>query len=399
MNSSYEEMSPDQQAAVDTIASEAGPFWLTGPAGTGKSYVINYLRENVLGCVVTATTGMAAQLIQGRTLHSFACIIPRKGVIRSGKADERMRQASMLIVDEASMMNELLLSELFERIRMAQASPKLVLVGDLLQLPPVEGNMLFESDHWDTFTELRLTENHRQHEGEFIEVLHKVRGYRVDDQVRGFVDSRTVPTLPDDCTHLMSLRRKVADRNDEKLRELSGKKHTFPWDTKIVAQDKVDRISFKNARFPETLDVKVGARVVMLTNHPDGDWVNGSAGYVTEIDPKGYISVDLDNGGTVSTARTTEELFDADGNVLASITQYPMMLAWALTIHKSQGMTLEKVGVDLAHHFAAGMTYVAMSRCRTAEGLYLTGVLQELKRDPRIVKYARRRKAAQAEAS
>ena len=392
MTPSYEEMSEDQKLAVDTITQDPGPFFLTGPAGTGKSYVISYLRDQFPTCAVTATTGMAAQLIQGRTLHSFAMIIPRKGVIRSEKANQRMRNTDLLVVDEASMMNGLLLTELYERIRQAQAHPKVVLVGDLLQLPPVEGEMLCECDEWEQFTELRLKENHRQHEGEFIEVLHKIRRYVIDDQVQEFVKSRTVGDLPDDCTHLMSRKNAVQSRNLQKLRELRGKPRTYPWSVNVVQKDKADKIKYSNVRFPDELQVKSGARIVLLTNHPEGWWVNGSTGEVVDVLPE-YVTVRLDNGQHYDVEPAKECIYDGDGNVMAEITQIPMLLAWALTIHKSQGMTLDKVGVDMRNHFAAGMTYVALSRCREAEGLFLTGNLGKLVPDPRIVKWAKKKRA------
>ncbi len=389
---SLDAMSDDQKAAVEAITSRPGPFFLTGPAGSGKSYVINYLRNAIPDTVVCATTGMAAQIIHGRTIHSFAVIIPRKGVINSSAADRRMRECELLIIDEASMMNTLLLNQIYERIERSNANPTICLVGDLFQLPPVEGDMITDAPIFESFEIMRLSTQHRQHEGLFIDVLGDLRKGKRSERLVEFIAGRTFSELPDDVTHLMSHKRKVGIRNMQKLNELPGEGVEFEWRKEIV-DDPYDKADYRRARFPDFLEVKVGARVVLLNNHSGGMWVNGSTGEITEIRDNA-VDVRLDRGGyVVAVGRHKEELLDGSGKVLATVEQLPLQLAWALTIHKSQGMTLDRVGVDLRNHFASGMTYVALSRCRTAEGLYLTGKLGSISVDPRVIKFAKKLKA------
>jgi ATP-dependent exoDNAse (exonuclease V) alpha subunit len=131
------------------------------------------------------------------------------------------------------------------------------------------------------------------------------------------------------------------------------------------------------ARFASVLSLKDDARVMLLTNDSLDRWVNGSTGIVSSIEV-GAVWVRLDSGEEVEVTKTDEEILDGDGNVICTIRQYPIQLAWATTIHKSQGSTIDRVGIDLNGHFETGQTYVAMSRCRTADGLFLVGTLRGL---------------------
>ncbi len=375
-------LSPDQLEAYTTIINERGPFFLTGPAGSGKSYIIDFLRNSIKGCCVTATTGSAALLIKGRTLHSFAGIHPTWGVIQSEKIDQRIRACSVLVIDEVSMADVTLLDQLYIRFARAGHEPKIILVGDFLQLPPVNGESLFDSPRWPDFKVLKLTQQHRQSDTNFITILNKIRIGELTEEVREFIRSRTFDDLPDDCTHLMAHRESVDDRNMSKLAELPGQRWAAPWEVDVIYTKKgktkeVTQKDLDKSRFPEKLYLKINARVVLLTNDPEGRWVNGSTGTVTAV-TKGTVKVKLDSGSEYSVGRAQDEILDADGNPCCVINQYPIRLAWALTIHKAQGMSMDRVGVDLDFHFAAGQTYVALSRCRSAEGLFLKGSIANL---------------------
>lgn len=379
-------LSPDQKLAFDTImADPTGSFFLTGPAGSGKSFVVDHIRSTIPKVAVTATTGAAAQLIQGRTLHSFAGIHPTWGVINSPKADERIRKCDILIIDEISMADPKLLMQVFQRFSRAGKAPKIVLVGDFLQLPPVEGACLFEADFWPMFKVLRLRQAHRQKDDAFISALNDIRIGKMTDQVNALISSRRVSVLPQDCTQLVS-RRDVAEQiNVERLVTLPGQLYRSTWILDLKDEDKPP-LDLSKSRFVEVLQLKNDARVVLLTNEPDGLWVNGSTGVVDSVS-NGSVRVKLDNGKTVSVSKITDDVFDGDGRVVASITQYPIRLAFALTIHRSQGMSIDRIGVNLDNHFAAGQTYVALSRCKTSEGLYLCGNLQRLIVDARALKF------------
>lgn len=386
-------LSADQREAVETILQDDGPFFLTGEAGSGKTFVINHLRHRAGNCVVTAMTGTAAQLVCGRTLHSFASIHPVYGVVRSKKANDRVRNCDLLIIDEISMASDEVLRQLRKRFEYAGHFPKLLMVGDFLQLPPVEGEKLFESPSWRECTRLVLTHQHRQVDISFISALNDLRTGDMSQRVRALIAERSFRSLPDDCVHLMAYRSSARARNREKLRELPGSAFTSVMEvcppkrlSKRAKPKKPTMGQISRARFVDTLVLKVGARVVLLTNDPAHRWVNGSTGEVSEI--SGSIMVQLDNGKAVSVGMASEDLLDGDGKIICTIKQYPLQLAWALTIHKGQGMTMDRVGVDLNGHFETGQTYVALSRCRTKEGLFLTGNLERVIVDEKALRYS-----------
>ena len=386
-------LSEDQQEAADLIEKEDGPFFLTGPAGCGKSFLIEHLRKN-RSVNVCATTGIAAQLVRGRTVHSFLGIHPQRGVFPSYLADQRVKATNLLIIDEISMASSELLDQIVERFEMAEHWPKIVAVGDLLQLPPVDGGFIYENPMWETFRIIRLTTIHRQHDDEFIGALNDLRVGNLSQKVHDLIASRRVDELPTDCTQLYPHKATVEKTNLQRLASLPGKEHIFKWEVvhrrKMKDKSKEEALfqrACARARFPKTLYLKEGARICMLNNHPDGLWVNGSTGEVNGFE-RDRILVTLDNGRSVSVGHNLgvsylmeEQIFLSDDTPDLVIRQYPMMLAWALTAHKSQGMTLDRVGIDLSNHFAPGMTYVALSRCRTKEGLYLVGDVSPIKVD------------------
>lgn len=381
--------SQDQRKAINMIESAPGNFFLTGPAGSGKSFIISRLehewKEKKRNVVVTATTGVAAQLVKGRTLHSYLGIHPRHGVIDSPAADERVANTDLLIVDEISMASSKLISQMFRRFKNAFHLPKVLAVGDFLQLPPVEGEFAFENVLWQTFRQLNLTGNHRQRDPGFIDPLNDLRVGKITDRVRKLIAERSRDELPKDCTHLSAHRATVEEINSRRLEALPGRRYRSVWDVvreKRVKGKDATAVDESKVRFVKELDLKIGARVVLLTNNISENgvisWVNGSTGEVVDIS-KGCVSVLLDSNASVVNVQPEEETtYDADGNELFTIRQFPMMLAFALTIHKSQGMTLDKVGVDLGRHFASGQTYVALSRCKTKGGLFLKGELTEV---------------------
>ncbi len=373
-------LSEDQIRAVQTIRTERGPFFLTGPAGSGKSYVIEYLKTAVPRSRVTAMTGMAAQLIGGTTLHAFAGIHPIHGVV-GNKANDRVRACDLLIIDEISMCNLELLHQLYIRFRRAAHVPKLVTVGDFMQLPPVEGQQLFETRPWTCFKKLELQKQHRQQQPLFVDILSDIRLGRLTPRAQELLRMRWVPVLPDDCTRLFALRAGAEEVNEQKLEELPGPAFASDWSIQYdekFRNEEPPQIDERRIRFPKTLRIKPGARVVMLTNDPGQKWVNGSTGTVLSIEPGNHVQVRLDRGHTITAFKAEEPVVAPGGAVVARVIQYPMALAWALTIHKAQGMTLDRVGVDLQGHFAPGQTYVALSRCRSMEGLFLTGELYRL---------------------
>lgn len=329
------ELSQDQKDAVKDILTGDGPFFLVGIAGSGKSTVINYLRSTEPGVSVTATTGLAAQLIGGHTLHHFAGIHPEKGVLSSWQANYRVSKTKILVVDEASMMDEELFDKLLERIKEAKAKLKIVLSGDFLQLPPVSSEPFYKSKYWEHFKVIKLTTCHRQKDIEFLDILNDIRCGKKTERVSNFIQAKTVSSLPEDCTHLMSHRDKVEIRNKQKLEEIKGKEFRFEWNLSDYTETPSEANLIKNARMIESLHVKVGARVMLLNNDKDYRWVNGSTGTIVDVrEDIDLIYVQLDFGRVVEVNRIIEEITNADGFIVYTIEQYPIMLAFAVTIHK-----------------------------------------------------------------
>lgn len=380
-------LSKDQQEAINMITSRPGPFFLTGEAGTGKSFLVQHLKESQKGCVVTAMTGAAAQLVEGRTLHSFAGIHPQYGVVRSKRADHAIKKCKLLIIDEISMASTEVMEQLYERFNRAKAWPKVLMVGDFLQLPPVEGSVLFDNQDWENCQTIRLVTPHRQSDHNFLDILNDIRRGNLTERVRDFVASRRVDELPDDCSHLMARREPVRVRNVRKLEELPGQTRTsrmmVEYEKKKKKDDQTARY-LSRSRFPHILHLKEKARVVLLTNEPTGRWVNGSTGQVAYIE-HGTVGIDLDKGSLVEVSKEEESVLDGDGKRVCTICQYPILLAWAMTIHRAQGSTIDRVGVDLNGHFETGQTYVAISRCRTADGLFLVGNINRLMVDEKAL--------------
>jgi ATP-dependent exoDNAse (exonuclease V) alpha subunit len=382
-------LSVDQLNAVQTILnSKSDVVFLCGAAGTGKSTVVNYLRRTLTHTAVTASTGLAAQIIQGRTIHSFAGIYPKKGAVNSKKANERMENIKWLFIDEGSMVDEWLLIEIFERCKMSGNLPKIILIGDFLQLPPVNAKPLYKSELWGCIEVVPLKTIHRQADQYFIEILNDFRSGQKTERLMEFVRSHTVNTLSDDCTHIMSYRAEAEKRNKERLNSIPYKETAFKWEVthlKRYEKDKEeqkerDEEKLQQARFVEDLVLKKSARIMMLNNEMDGRWVNGSTGIVQKITGNA-VYVHLDSGRSERVEPCSEAIFGDDGSSLFNIRQFPMQLAFGNTIHKTQGCTLDKIGINLNNLFCNGMAYVAVSRCRTANGIELAGELGEIKVD------------------
>jgi ATP-dependent exoDNAse (exonuclease V) alpha subunit len=269
------------------------------------------------------------------------------------------------------MVNSNMFDLTMDALRNAAPAIKLVCVGDFMQLPPVPpGRFAFYSDNWRHITPIVLSTQHRQNDRFFIDALYDIRTGQVTDRLKELLAQRTTYQLPKDSTLLASRNDAVLSVNNARLMELPGETREYEWDLKIKDQYMTEDKVLKRCRFTNMLYLKPEARVVLLTNTED--WKNGSTGKVTKCGTR-VIHVELDSGRKVVVDRTKEEVIGGDKQVQAVITQFPMKLAFALTIHKAQGMTMDRVSVDMSRHFAPGHTYVALSRCRTKEGLFLFG--------------------------
>lgn len=401
-----------QETALGILQTGTNVF-LTGEPGSGKTHTVNsyvrWLREHGVVPAITASTGIAATHIGGMTLHSW-CGIGIKKSLTSHDLDtladnervvRRVRSASVLIVDEVSMLSAQTLSmaEAVCRKLRRQDKPfgglQVVLVGDFFQLPPVVAReerfdnrlgfgenstgeapapFAFQAQAWKSanLVVCYLTEQHRQENAAFLELLSTVRAGATSEHTHTALTTRHVGTgrIPTDLPRLYAHNVDVDRVNEERLAAIPGpaEKFNMLW----RGPDRLVETLKRGCLSPETLSLKVGARVMFTKNNPDGSFVNGTVGEV-----QSFGDDDLPVVRTLPGRRIHVEPMEwtiTDGTrVLARISQLPLRLAWAITIHKSQGMTLDAAVMDLSQAFEYGQGYVALSRVRSLAGLHLLG--------------------------
>jgi ATP-dependent exoDNAse (exonuclease V) alpha subunit len=375
--------------------------FLTGAAGSGKTYTlnqfINWAKEMGKKVAVTASTGIAATHLNGQTIHSFSGM----GILDHWdpnlllqKSFQRMkapaiRKCELLIIDEISMLG----AQQFEMVdKIFQAVHKnsdpfggiqIVVCGDFFQLPPISksprrpAKFAFESPHWDAteFAVCYLGEQFRHQDQSFHGLLESIRSDQVESGHLTALDQRIIAAPSFDTTHLYTRNLNVDNYNLGQLRKIQEELFTFQM-TQSGAEAKVASLK-RNCLAPELLQVKVGALVMALKNDYTGKYVNGSIGTVIDFsesadDEQPWPIVEFRNGNT---CKMTPEKWEFVENFLpsAKIVQVPLRLAWAVTIHKSQGLTLDSAYIDLTTAFELGMGYVALSRVRKLEDLTLKG--------------------------
>ncbi len=389
----------EQQAIFEQIEASLDHFFITGKAGTGKSHLLRYLKQNThKSCVVVAPTGVAALNVGGQTIHSLFKLPPsliNHGAVTVGyKTKELLSHVDMIIIDEVSMVRADLMDGIDSVMRQAKRSDlafggtQVVMFGDLFQLPPVVsdrelhryfaqttgGAYFFQARVWQkvSFSLLELHYNYRQQDAELIELLNAVRLGDVDDQV---LERLNVRVSRDDSAGVLTLattNNRVMQINMARLRQISSQSYIYQADV----QGDLSRRDFPAE---ERLELKVGAQVMMLKNDREKRWVNGTVGSVAGL-KNNSIKVKID-GSVYPVEREVwnkiryfynKEQKRIEEEVIGQFTQYPLKLAWAITIHKSQGHTYDAVRIDLERGaFAHGQTYVALSRCRTLKGITL----------------------------
>lgn len=424
-------LAPEQQAVFDAIETTLENLFVTGRAGTGKSTLLNYLSENTSkNLVICAPTGVAALNVGGQTIHSLfrlpIGVIADNDIDQSAELRKLLSTIDTLVIDEVSMVNADLLDAIDRSLRQARGKRneafggvQVVLFGDPYQLAPVPGEgderayfedhyrsmWFFDAKVWnDTdLTIYELTSIHRQHEGEFKYMLNAVRHGGVTAEIAARlneVGARPQPT--DGAITLASTNGIVTRINASELARLPGRV--------LTARAEVSG-DFGGRAFPadEALELKLGARVMFLRNDTGNDggprWVNGSIGTVTKIDATVWVEID---GERHEVKPAIWEKFKYNyspltkslrKDVVAEFTQFPLRLAWAVTIHKSQGKTYDRAIVDLGpRSFAPGQTYVALSRISTLDGLYMTRPLRpsDIIVDENVVRFMSRVQAIPA---
>ncbi len=386
------------QALALKILQAGENVLLTGPAGSGKTYVLNeFIRRSRRAgkhVAVTATTGLAATHLTGNTIHAWSGIgihdelSPTYHETFSQSRRETIRKADILVIDEISMLHEYRLDLVDQVTRAVRQVAKpfgglqVVLCGDFFQLPPVNrnehraGNFVVHARVWPELAPVicYLQEQHRQDDAAFMKILEALRAGRITNEHVAALEERFGVNLATNqpITELYTINVDVDRMNTVQLAELRGEEHRYS----MLSSGKSTYVETlkRGCLAAEELVLKVGALVMCIKNDPNQKYVNGSLGIVKSFAPEtGYPVVQLRSGRTVALTPETWELRDGEMK-RATLTQLPLRLAWAMTVHKSQGMTLDAARIDLSKAFVPGMGYVALSRVRRLEHLSLAGL-------------------------
>lgn len=394
--------------AFDAMEETNQNIFLTGRAGTGKSTLLNYFRKkSKKKHVVLAPTGVAALNVKGQTIHSFFGFHPaiEKRLVRRAHPDKLkiFENLDTVIIDEISMVRADLLDCVDKALRLNRGlnepfgGVQMVFIGDLFQLPPVvtrDEEHKFKTEYTSPYffssevmrdIDIQIFELktvHRQKEKAFIGLLNNVRTGKVGSEDVETWNQRHDPFFnpaeeSEGVVHLTTTNKMAQQRNDFELGKLDGQE----WELKARAEGQLG--TRKMPSDPKIM-IKEGARVMFTTNDPMRRWVNGSLGNVIRIRKKGLskfpvLDVELDDGKEVEVSHHRWEVFEYQFNgksfeeeVVGVYSQYPIALAWAVTIHKAQGKTFDKVLVDVGWGaFAHGQLYVALSRCTKFKGITL----------------------------
>ena len=390
-NSRNNIMTPDQLYALDNVKNGNNIF-ITGAGGVGKSFtiasIINWAKQNRKRIGVTATTGSAAILIGGQTIHSYLNIgLAKDDATKLAnnikyKTRLKLNKLDILIIDEISMMNE----ELFDKISIILSNIRvnhepfggvqIILVGDMFQLPPVVGDYCFTSEEWKraNITICNLTTNLRHKDEEFQSLLNRIRIGKPTTEDIKILESLKNTKFADNIipTRLYSLNIDVDKINTEELLKLTREECKECKTYKIFPSNPNAIKWSKSIGIPEEIKICEGAQVVLTWNLDQGsNLVNGSRGIVTEVRDTEIIVNFINAGKHTINYRKIEH--DDDSSIW--VEYIPIKLAWALSCHKSQGMTLDAIEIDIGDTiFSVGHAYTALSRARSLENIKIVDV-------------------------
>jgi ATP-dependent exoDNAse (exonuclease V) alpha subunit len=417
------ELSDDFKYALDQVEKAHKSIFITGRAGTGKSTLLQLFRNTTRKkCVVLAPTGIAALNVKGQTIHSFFGFPPRplsKRDIKKRRNSRLYKNLEVLIIDEISMVRADMLDNIdyFLRINRNINLPfgdvQVVFFGDLFQLPPVvstevekqmfktqyDSPYFFSAKVFEEFEmeKLELRKVYRQEGRHFLRLLDAIRLNQADYDDLEDLNERHQPNFsPEEFYITLSARNaKVNSINDKALKDI-------PFDEEVYLASVTG--DFNPRLFPTdaALKLKLNAQVMFIKNDPDKRFVNGTIGKITKLE-NDKISVEVEESGEkqlivverfeweiLRYEASKEDLNKIETKVAGTFKQFPLRLAWAVTIHKAQGKTFDKVIIDLGRGaFEHGQTYVALSRCRTLEGIVLRQRLKgtDVMVDERVVDY------------
>ncbi len=385
-----------QEEALNLLKMGKNAF-LTGAAGSGKTYLLNqyirYLKENNVSVAVTASTGIAATHLHGMTIHAWSGIGIKneltekdlENIAKNKRVRSNYRRTKVLIIDEISMLHRFQFEMIDKIARYFLQAEKpfggiqIVLCGDFFQLPPVSSepsekkHFAFESPIWgqSDFCVCYLQEQHRQKDDPLLTVLNDIRQGSAGEHTKVPLRTRykKEPHNGAHATKLYSHNVNVDVINDQELANLSGEEKVFAMKTHGFSA-LVEGLK-KSCLAPDVLKLKKNAEVMFVKNDISGRYVNGTRGVVIDFEKKQGLPIVKTTDNITILVELEEWTYQEDDFVLAKLTQLPLRLAWAITIHKSQGMTLDAAEIDLGKAFEPGMGYVALSRVRSLNGLKL----------------------------
>lgn len=399
--SNLSELNKEKQDIYNLMENSNNNLFITGKAGTGKSYLLKYFRKNTTKKVLyCAPTGIAALNIDGVTLHSafgWNNLTDEHEIKLSSNKLSLLKSLDTLVIDEISMVRVDVFNQIDKILKKANNNSKpfggkqLIIFGDLFQLPPVAkreetefftdkygGIFFFNSPAYieGNFKFNELTEIFRQTDKEFVDILNDIRVGKISEEQIESLNKHYVKEVPRRVVQVVPMKNEANNINNNNLEKINGQEFEYQANV-LVGKDII-----KETDFPCDFDLKlkVGALVMMITNDQEHKrWVNGTLGIISGLTPT-MVKVTI-NGTDFEISPTTFNKYKCEYDrenkslkyiVESSVSQFPLILAYAITIHKSQGMTYQQIACNLDSCFAPGQAYVALSRCANYDKLYLT---------------------------
>ncbi len=415
-----------QETALKILKTGQNVF-LTGSAGTGKTHILNeyilYLKSRKIIPTIVAPTGIAASHLNGQTIHSYFSLGIKDSIdenfisllLDKKYLQTRFKKLKILIIDEISMVSPNVFSSIDRILRAFKQSDEpfagiqVILSGDFFQLPPISKNIdgkrfAWQSPSWKELDlqTCYLQKKFRQDDNQLIFVLDEIRSGQVSQRSHDILNARLQKDLDIDFTptKLYTHNMDVDRINNDELNSIDDKAEVFKY-TSEGAKSNIEKL-FKSALVQEELTLKKDAVVMFIKNNPEKYYINGTTGVVIDFskDEQKLPIVKLSNGYIVKVEYEDWKIENDSGKIQAKISQIPLKLAWAITIHKSQGMTLDAAQIDLSKTFEVGQGYVALSRIKNIEGLKLMGFNDNaLSVDPLILNIDPRIKQASQKAA
>ena len=414
------------QTTALNILKTGNNVFITGSAGTGKTYLLHqfifYLKSRKIIPTIVAPTGIAASHLQGQTIHSFFSLGIRSEVddyyigslLEKKYLQTRFSKLKVLIIDEISMVSPEIFSSIDKILRAFKKNDipfggvQTILSGDFFQLPPIsrvptDKRFAWQSPSWKALNlkTCYLQEKFRQDDNVLISILDEIRSGSVSSHSLDILNARHHKELSIDFTPTKLYTHNVdVDRiNNDELNRLTNPSHLFKYKSEGTAKN-IEKI-FKSSLVLEEITLKKDAVVMFIKNNQELGFVNGTTGVVVDFDKETTLPiVKTSYGSLIKVGLEDWNMENESGNIVAKVAQLPLKLAWAITIHKSQGMTLDSAEIDLSKTFEVGQGYVALSRIKNIDGLRLMGLNETaLTVDPLILHIDDRIKAASQKAS